>query len=323
MLHAVSIVLTYTPTLSPLVTSDRLFSMRKIQTQSLSSLVWFPFLLKDYFPRPLTDYFAEKSDYLAASHRLSEQRLAQQHAEEIEDLKRPFIQAWNFLTSAFSGGATSNHEDAVTPSSSPNYNDVSLSSTPNNQLQEKVFQVSPEREMVSDETIPMSVLVRRRQRGEDEYLELWSELVLFMFCQWNTADRLGQFVYSGQGSTNQSCTVRCSSVTYHSVELNTVHREDFDDLEVCSLIKDPHVIPVGDCTHDCQVVPAIWLNGRVGSGKLRGHLKIFLPEAYKNVSIIWCNNSNRACRMNPPTKPSSFNEKSCQWWQAEMTLILG
>jgi hypothetical protein len=172
MLHAVSIVLTYTPTLSPLVTSDRLFSMRKIQTQSLSSLVWFPFLLKDYFPRPLTDYFAEKSDYLAASHRLSEQRLAQQHAEEIEDLKRPFIQAWNFLASAFSGGGTSNQEDPVTPSSSPNYNDVSLSSTPNNQLQEKVFQVSPEREMISDEAIPMSVLVRRRQRGEDEHLEL-------------------------------------------------------------------------------------------------------------------------------------------------------
>jgi hypothetical protein len=142
--------------------------MRKIQTQSLSSLVWFPFLLKAHFPRPLIVYFAEESDYLATSQRLTEQRLAQQHAEEIEDLKRPFIQAWNFLTSAFSGGATSNHEDAVTPSSSPNYNDVSLSSPPNNQLQEKVFQVSPEREMVSDETIPMSVLVRRRQRGEDE-----------------------------------------------------------------------------------------------------------------------------------------------------------
>jgi hypothetical protein len=43
--HVVSLVLTYTRTLSPQMISNTLFSMRRIQTQSLSSLVWFLFLV--------------------------------------------------------------------------------------------------------------------------------------------------------------------------------------------------------------------------------------------------------------------------------------
>jgi hypothetical protein len=64
----------------------------------------------------------------------------------------------------FSCGTTSDHDNAKKPMSSLNSNNQTLSSPPNNQLQEKV--VSPVPEMVS------MTLVRRRQRGNDGYLEL-------------------------------------------------------------------------------------------------------------------------------------------------------
>jgi hypothetical protein len=70
---------------------------------------------------------------------------AQQHAEEIENLKRPFIQAWNSLASAFSCGTTSDYDHALTPISPSTCNDQSLSSTPHDQ--KKVVSPVKEQEM--------------------------------------------------------------------------------------------------------------------------------------------------------------------------------